>query len=222
MAIERKLRYLQVALNGSLSQALNVISLLPSSERIWVEAGTPFIKREGMNGIRALRNAWKGFLVADIKTMDGALGEVLEVVQTGANAATVLGAAPPETVRLFIKTCKEQGIYSMVDMLNVEDPLDSLRKIQEAPDVVILHKGRDEEKTFGKIIQFRHVKRIRSKFDSLISVAGGMYLKEAQSAVFNGANVVVINVVNPDDPWTGIKSNERIAEIARKFLESIE
>ncbi|MDO8627281.1 MAG: orotidine 5'-phosphate decarboxylase / HUMPS family protein [Candidatus Diapherotrites archaeon] len=220
--LDRKKRYLQIAFNSDLGTAQRVISQLPRSDRIIIEAGTPFIKSEGTAGIEAIRSMWKGLIVADTKTMDGATQEVAEVARAGANAATVLGAAPPETISLFVKACKDFGIYSMVDMLNVQDPLRAIMKLQESPDVVILHKGRDEEKSFGKIIQFKHIKRIRSKFDSIISVAGGMYLKEAQSAVFNGANIVVINVVRPSDPWTGIKSTEQITEIAQKFLESIE
>ncbi len=220
--LNNKTRFLQIAFNSDLRTAERVISQLPRSNRILIEAGTPFIKREGIQGIKRLKNLWQGFLVADIKTMDGAVQEVREVFEAGANAATVLGAAPPETISLFVKTCKELRIYSMVDMINVLDPLKALRKLRENPDVVILHKGRDEESTFGKIIEFKHIKRIRSKFNSLISIAGGLYLREAQSAVFNGANIVVVNVVSPQDSWKGIKSTEQVKEIANKFLESIE
>jgi len=64
--------------------------------------------------------------------------------------------------------------------------------------------------------------RIRSKFDASISAAGGVGLKEARSAIFNGANIVVVNLVRPGDPWEGISTNEDIAGVARKFLETIE
>jgi len=110
----------------------------------------------------------------------------------------------------------------MVDMLGVHDPLKVLLPMKHRPDVIILHKGRDEESTRGKQIQYRHVNRIRSKFDASISAAGGVGLKEARSAIFNGANIVVVNLVRPGDPWEGISTNEDIAGVARKFLETIE
>ena len=59
---------------------------------------------------------------------------------------------------------------------------------------------------------------MRSKYDVLISAAGGVDLREARSAIFNGANIVVVNIVSPYSPWRGIKSNENVAEIAKEFL----
>lgn len=49
-----KLHYLQVALNGSLEDAREIIFSLPKSDRIIIEAGTPFIKRYGEQGIRQI------------------------------------------------------------------------------------------------------------------------------------------------------------------------
>jgi len=53
--LDSKKRYLQVALNGTLADAERIISSLPISDRIIVEAGTPLIKRYGENGIRQIR-----------------------------------------------------------------------------------------------------------------------------------------------------------------------
>lgn len=50
--LSKKKTYLQVALNGNLDDALSIISSLPRNDRIIVEAGTPFIKRYGEQGIR--------------------------------------------------------------------------------------------------------------------------------------------------------------------------
>ncbi len=54
------------------------------------------------------------------------------------------------------------------------------------------------------------------------SPAGGVDLDGARSAIFNGANIVVANIVHPDKPWTGIPSNADVPGIARQFLETIE
>ncbi len=51
-----KKKYLQVALNNTLEEAEKIISNLPISDRIIVEAGTPFIKRYGERGIRQIRD----------------------------------------------------------------------------------------------------------------------------------------------------------------------
>jgi bifunctional enzyme Fae/Hps len=217
-----KTRYLQIAFNYDLGLVTRVLPSIAKSDRILIEAGTPFIKREGLNGIRTIRSLWRGHVVADLKTSDGALGEVDMVRGAGATAATVLGGSPTEALDLFIAHCAELKMASMIDMLGVADPLKVLMQLKRPPDVVVLHRGRDEENTRGKVIQYRHVNRVRSKFGALISAAGGVDLKEARSAIFNGANIVVVNLVQPDDPWGGIRTDSDVAGIARQFLETIE
>jgi 3-keto-L-gulonate-6-phosphate decarboxylase len=227
---DHKIRYLQIAFNydvGLVKRLLpdivrSVLSLPKGSERILIEAGTPFIKREGFAGIKAIRSIWRGHVVADLKTVDGALGEVDMVRAAGATAATAFGNSPTEALDLFIARCAELGMASMIDMLGVRDPLRVLMQLKRPPDVVVLHRGRDEEGTRGKVIQYRHVKRVRSKFDVLISAAGGVDLKEARSAIFNGASIVVANLVRPGDPWTGIRTDSDVGAMAQQFLATIE
>lgn len=217
-----KTRYLQIAFNYDARMVRQILPTIAHSNRILIEAGTPYLKREGMNGIRQIRRLWGGHVVADIKTVDGALGEVDMVHAAGATAATVLGNSPVETLNIFIDRCSRLGMVSMMDMLGVKDPLKVMMNLNTPPDVVVLHIGRDEENTRGKLIQYRHVTRVRSKFDVLISAAGGVGIKEARSAIFNGANIVVANLVHPSDPWKGISTDKNVAAIAQEFLATIE
>ena len=220
--LDDKTRYLQIAFNGDIGEVNSILPRIPWSERILIEAGTPYIKREGMYGIRRIKQLWRGKVVADLKTADGAVEEVDMARRAGASAATVLGSASTETLNLFIEACKVSQIDSMIDLIGIDDPLGVVRKLREPPNVVILHRGRDEESTRGKVIGYKHVKRIRSKYDVMISAAGGVDLKEARSAIFNGANIVVVNIVSRGNHWTGIRSDDNISGIARKFLETIE
>jgi bifunctional enzyme Fae/Hps len=228
--LDDKIRYLQIAFNydvGLVRRILpgvanDVLSLPRGRERIFIEAGTPYIKREGVDGIRAIRRHWPGHVVADLKTVDGALGEVDMAHAGGASAATVLGSSPSEALDLFIARCVDLQMISMIDMLGVRDPLRVLMRLNSPPDVVVLHRGRDEEGTRGKLIQYRHVNRVRSKFNVLISAAGGVDIKEARSAIFNGANIVVVNLVHPGDVWTGIPTDGDVGEMAKQFLATIE
>lgn len=219
--LDTKVRYLQIAFNYDIGLVTRVVPGLPFSDRILLEAGTPYIKREGMRGVKAIDRLWSGHIVADLKTVDGAEMEVDMASRAGATAATVLGDSPTEALDFFVERCAHHGVLSMIDMLGVEDPLDTLMRMAKPPDVVVLHKGRDEEQTRGKAIEYRHVNRVRSKFDVVISAAGGVDLKEARSAIFNGANLVVVNLVRPQDPWEGISTEEDIAAMATQFLETI-
>ena len=221
IALENNIRYLQIAFNYNLRLLTQTLPRIPQSDRIFIEAGTPFIKLEGMRGIRTIRKGWPGHIVADLKVTDGAIGEVDMAYQAGATAATVLGNAPPESLNLFIDRCAQLNMLSMIDLLGAEDPLEILRPLKKSPDIIVIHRGRDEEGTHGKMIRYRQINRIRSKYECLISAAGGVDLREARSAIFNGANIVVVNVVQPWHGWTGIKTTEDITAIANEFLETI-
>lgn len=221
MRLDNNIRYLQLAFNYDIGMALKTLPHVPTSDRILIEAGTPFIKREGIYGIHWIRKRWSGHLVADLKITDGALGEVELAHEAGADAVTVLGNAPSETIDMVIAQCSQLNMLSMIDLIGVGDPLDVLRPLKKAPDVVVIHRGRDEEGTHGKMIRYRQINRIRSKYDSLISAAGGVDLRESRSAIFNGANIVVVNIVRPGDGWTGIVTSQNITEIANQFLETI-
>jgi len=142
--LDNNVRYLQIAFNYDLGMALQMLRFIPQSDRILIEAGTPFIKLSGMDGVRAIRRRWRGHIVADMKVLDGALGEVDMAYQAGATAITVLGNAPPETLNLFIERCDQLNMLSMIDLLGTEDPLDVLRPLKHPPDIVVIHRGRDD------------------------------------------------------------------------------
>ena len=68
--LDKRKKYLQIALNGTLHDAAAIIRQIPLDERIIIEAGTPLIKRYGSNGIRAIRSYWEerifGFRVHEV------------------------------------------------------------------------------------------------------------------------------------------------------------
>ncbi len=221
--LDQKRRYLQIALNSTPFEGKGIISQLPSSDRIIIEAGTPLIKAYGKNGIRQLKEAWQAqlgddfnsYIAADTKCMDRGKTEVQIAVAGGANAATVLGGAPLETINYFISSCEELGIDSMVDMIGIEQPFKILRRLKKMPTVIILHRGVDEE-TFdkNKPIPYLQINKIRSSFNTLISIAGGDTIREVQRAIFNDANIVVV--------WRNFYTpTSNTAQLAEEFLREI-
>lgn len=213
--LNRRRKYLQVALNGSLSDALEVVDQLPASEKIIIEAGTPLIKIEGARAVREIRYLMpNAYIVADIKVSDLARREVEYFASAGASAATCLGVAPIETIDDFISACQNNQIDSMVDMMNVESPLLVLKKLKAMPKVVILHRGVDEtEISKGKMLPYYQIKQIKGAFNVMVAVAGGDTSKEIQSAVFNDADIVVV--------WKNFMTGGGVDELARNFLREI-
>ncbi|MEK7461005.1 MAG: orotidine 5'-phosphate decarboxylase / HUMPS family protein, partial [Patescibacteria group bacterium] len=150
LRLNRRTHYLQVALNRTLADAARIISTLPISDRIILEAGTPLIKSEGMQAVRAISN-WGSahfgrpvYVVADLKTMDRGATEVDLATDAGASGVVALGAAPIETLNQFVARCAERGVDSLLDMMNIEFPIEVLAQLKKRPDVVILHRGVDE------------------------------------------------------------------------------
>lgn len=229
--LNKKLYYLQVALNSTLNDAYNIIRTLPCNERIIIEAGTPLIKTYGQEAIRNLRNWWESrlnggfftgkppsflpYIVADLKTMDRGETEVSLAKTSGASAAVALGQAPLETIDSFITACEKYDLDSMIDMMNVPQPYKILRKLKKLPKVVVLHRGVDEEKfNPDKPIPYWDINKVKGTSDVMIAMAGGDTIREVQRAIFNGADIVVV--------WKEFyQAGDQTASLAEEFLKEI-
>jgi bifunctional enzyme Fae/Hps len=187
--------YLQISLDApKLEIAKKVLSQIPGSDRIIIEAGTPLIKRYGTRVIRELRQTAKNaFMLADLKTLDVGKVEVDIAYEDTADAVVAAGLAPPQTLDKFLHEAKRLGIYGAVDMLNVEDPVRKLKQLKEFPDMVILHRGIDEET--GRTLGLDIIQELRQNFPDkrfLVGVAGGIVPETAKEALKKGADVLIV------------------------------
>ncbi|HDQ05895.1 MAG TPA: bifunctional 5,6,7,8-tetrahydromethanopterin hydro-lyase/3-hexulose-6-phosphate synthase [Candidatus Bathyarchaeota archaeon] len=187
--------YLQIALDvPRLEIVKKIISELPESDRIILEVGTPLLKKYGVNVIRELRTVAKDmFIVADLKTLDVGKVEVDLAFEETADAVVVAGLATAETIDKFIEEAKRLGIYAVMDLMNVDDPVEKLKSLKKLPDVAILHRAIDAEKT-GKT-RWDLIKEIRKTFQSqkfLVAVAGGITPETAPEALANGADIIIV------------------------------
>jgi len=207
--------YLQISLDvPELERTKKIISQLPGSDRIILEVGTPLIKRYGTRVINDLRQVAKDiFFVADLKTLDVGKVEVDLAYEETADAVVAAGLAPAETLDSFINEAKRLAIYAAVDMLNVEDPIKKLKSIKEFPDIVILHRGIDQET--GRSLGLELIQQIRQTFSDkrfLIAVAGGIVPETAKEALSKGANIIIVGRY--------VTQSKDIERAVRDFLES--
>ena len=219
--LNKRHKYLQIAFNRSLDEVKNMVELLPASDRIIIEAGTPFIKRYGMSGISSLKGWWNlktsnPYIVADLKAMDRGATEVSLVAEAGASAATCLGLAPTETIDEFIKDCDKAGIDSMIDMMNIPFPFEVLQKLKKMPTIVVLHRGVDENvMNREKTLPLDQIRRIKGAYNNImISVAGGETTREVMRTFFNDSDIAVV--------WRSFyEDQENTAKLAEDFLKLI-
>ena len=113
----------------SITEALATARLAIRAGVDWLEAGTPLIIAEGMNGVRALRAEFPTApLVADLKTMDGGWLEAEMMAKAGATHVVVMERAHAETIKMVVKAGKDLGIQVMGDNMAAPD------KIEAAPE----------------------------------------------------------------------------------------
>jgi bifunctional enzyme Fae/Hps len=206
--------YVQISLDiPDLERTKKIVAQIPRSDRIILEAGTPLIKKYGTRVISDLREIAKDiFIIADLKTLDVGKVEVDLAYEETADAVIAAGLAPTETLDAFIHEAKRLGIYAVVDMLNVEDPMKKLKSLKEFPDVVILHRGIDEET--GKTIGLDLIQEMRQVFSDkrfLIAVAGGIIPETAKEALEKGADIVIVGRY--------VTQSKDIERSVREFLE---
>ena len=187
--------YLQIALDLPSVEAVNkVLSQVPQNDSIILEAGTPLIKKHGVKVIKAIREAaHDAFIIADLKTMDVGKVEVDMAFEETADAVCCAGAASSSTINDFVYEARRLGIYSFLDMMEVEDPVAKLKSLENIPDGVILHRAIDAEKTSEP--RWEYIPEIKAAFKDrkiLVAVAGGIRPHTAQIAVEAKADILIV------------------------------
>ena len=205
--------YLQVALDIPVREkVLNVIEHLPQNDHLILEAGTPLIKRYGLSIIEEMRKIRPdAFILADLKTLDTGNLEARMAADSTADGIVVSGLAPINTIDKVIDEAKKTGIYSFIDMLNVDDPLVVIKSLKTMPDVVELHRAIDDEHTE---MDFWQVVKKLKKFEKLIvSVAGGIRIETVSDIQAQGVDILVVG--------RAITNAKDIEGAAREFLKGL-
>lgn len=143
----------------------------------WLEVGTSLLKEFGMESLRQIRKAFPDkFIVADIKTFDNALYEFDLCFRYGADAATVMAAAPTATVDACRGMAKQYDKLCIVDLLNAS-AIHYVPLFEDPNIVICLHTGKDQQEVDGAAID------TGSRYDfspfivdggATIAVAGGI------------------------------------------------
>ncbi|MDR1819746.1 MAG: bifunctional 5,6,7,8-tetrahydromethanopterin hydro-lyase/3-hexulose-6-phosphate synthase [Methanobrevibacter sp.] len=196
--------YLQIALDlDNLESMEKIINSIPERERILIEAGTPLIKKLGVGVVSKIRELKPdSFIIADLKTLDVGRVEVAMAANETADAVCISGLGTIESIEKAIHEAQKQGIYSILDMMNVKNITKKLTEIKDdlKPNIVLLHRNVDletskaekGEKTednteWGNI---GNIKKIIG--NGLVAVAGGIIPQKINEAKDSGADILVV------------------------------
>jgi 3-hexulose-6-phosphate synthase/6-phospho-3-hexuloisomerase len=194
----------------------------------WLEAGTPLIIAEGMNGVRALRDRFPNTpIVADLKTMDGGFLEAELMAKAGATHVVVMARAHEETLRCVVKAGRDFGIKVMGDNLACEDMVGGARWLEDLGcDFVIHHIGYDERRGIAARGQ-----RMPSPLDQLrevvaavrvpVQAVGGLTLEQAVRTPEYGAPLVVLGAPLVIDAEAFQTASGNVEESLRLICEKV-
>lgn len=183
----------------NIPEALETAHLAMRAGVDWLEAGTPLIIAEGMNGVRALRSEFPGVpIVADLKTMDGGWLEAEMMAKAGATHVVVMERAHPETVKMVVKAGRDLGVKVMGDNLGAEDMVASAKRLEDLGcDYVIHHIGYDQRR--GLVASghpcpspLDQLREVVAAVSVPVQAVGGLSTEQAMRTPEYGAPLVVL------------------------------
>lgn len=186
---------LQLALDFlNLKRALKVAEEAMRGGADWLEAGTPLIKSEGLNAVRALRKAFpKTTIVADMKIMDVGRIETEAAAKAGADIICVLAAAPDSTIKECVEAGRNYGAKIEADLIGIKEK-DLAKRAGEAQDLGVdyigVHLAIDEQME-GKD-PFDGLERVKKAVRIPIAVAGGINSESVHEVVKRGAEIIIV------------------------------
>lgn len=176
----------------NLDHALRVAQEAAQAGPLWIEAGTPLIKSEGLAVIRALRASFpSAVIIADTKTMDAGRTEVEAAQKAGADIVTVLAAAADETIRECVTAGRHVGAAIFADLCNVADPVK--RAVEVAAlgvDIVGVHLPIDRQMAGEE--PFEVLRAVAAAVSIPVACAGGITPANAAKAAAAGGRVIII------------------------------
>jgi len=186
---------LQVALDFlELSRALGVAREAWKGGAVWIEAGTPLLKSEGLEAIRTLRREFpKAYIIADTKTLDAGRTEFEAAAKAGANCATVCVTESDSTVLECIEAGRNYGIDVCVDLLGLRGDrlIEVAKKCEEwGAHHVGLHLPIDDQMRGLDVTG--SLRALRPHVTIPIAVAGGVNSETAPAVVKAGAQIVIV------------------------------
>jgi len=167
----------------------------------WIETGTPLIKSEGMNAVRALKDNFPGHtILADMKTMDTGALEVEMAVKSGADIVILLGSADDSTIADARRAADKYGAKLMCDLISVPDPVARARELEKMGiDIINIHVGIDMQ--MMGITPIELLRQMKNEIHIPIAIAGGLDANSSGEAVLAGADIVIVggNIVRSPD-----------------------
>lgn len=205
---------LQLALDVyDIPQSLEILKELHDVVDI-VEIGTPFIIRDGVHAVKAVKDAYPQLCVlADLKIMDGGYAEAQMAYEAGADIVTVLAAAEDITIQNVVKAGREYGREVMADLIAVPDLKNRAAELDGfGLDYICVHTAFDIQHTGRSPLE--DLKLLKSVLKGTkAAVAGGIKLTTLQEVAAQQPEIIIVGM--------GISGQTDMRGVARQMKDLI-
>ncbi|WP_028390351.1 3-hexulose-6-phosphate synthase [Bacillus cihuensis] len=167
-----------------------------------VEIGTPVVKIEGLQAVKAVKEAFPQLQVlADMKTMDAAGYEVLKAAENGADIVTILAVAEDESIKGAVAEAKKQGKKILIDLIAVKDLAKRAQEVDAmGVDYICVHTGYDLQAKGQN--SFKDLETIKSVVkNAKTAIAGGIKLETLPEVLKSNPDLVIVGggIANQED-----------------------
>lgn len=205
---------LQLALDiYDIPQSLEILKQLHDVVDI-VEIGTPFIIRDGVHAVKAVKDAYPSLCVlADLKIMDGGYEEAKTAYEAGADIVTVLAAAENITIQNVVRAGREYKKEVMADLIAVSDLKKRATELDAfGLDYLCVHTAFDIQHTGRSPLE--DLKLLNSVVkNTRTAVAGGVKLATLPGVAAQQPDIVIVGM--------GISGQPDMRGVARQMKEII-
>jgi 3-hexulose-6-phosphate synthase len=212
----------------SIPEALETARLAIDSGVDWLEAGTPLIIAEGMNGVRALRAEFPGVpIVADLKTMDGGWLETEMMARAGATHVVVMERAHPETIKMVVQAGKDFGLKVMGDNLAAADMIAAAKRLEDLGcDFIVHHIGYDQRRGLaaaGKPYPspLDQLREVVAAVKVPVQAVGGLSIEQAIRTPEFGAPLVVLGAPLTIDAESFRTASGNLSDMLRLICDRV-
>ncbi len=179
----------------NLQQAIRAAREAAAGGIEWLEAGTPLIKSEGLDAVRALRREFPSVtIIADMKIMDAGRVETECAAKAGADVVHVLGVASDSTIAECVEAARRYDARICVDLVGLPGHEAMARRAKEVEAMgaaaVCVHTPIDLQMRGG--LPFDDLRAVAAEVNIPVAVAGGINSETAPRAVESGASIVIV------------------------------
>ncbi len=207
---------LQVALDFMhLSRALQAAKEAVEGGADWIEAGTPLIKSEGVEAVRALKRTFPDrVIVADLKIMDTGAYEVEIAAKAGADVISVMVVTDDATVLEAVKAARRYGAKVMGDLMAVKDKAKRAREVEALGVDYLCHHVSIDEQMIART-PLKELKALTEAVRIPIAVAGGLNTETVPQVLEAGASIIIVGGAIIKEP----KVTQATADIKQAIQE---